>query len=51
MEGTVPIPSPPGLPLLGNIKDINPELPLESFNQMADKYGERPPRAIINQLY
>ncbi|KAH8911283.1 putative bifunctional P-450:NADPH-P450 reductase [Coniochaeta sp. PMI_546] len=39
MEGTLPIPSPPGLPFLGNIKNINPELPLESFIDMADKYG------------
>jgi cytochrome P450/NADPH-cytochrome P450 reductase len=39
MEGTVPIPSPPGLPFLGNIKDINPELPLQSIVDMADKYG------------
>ena len=39
MEGTVEIPSPPGLPFLGNIKDINPELPLQSFLDMADKYG------------
>lgn len=40
MEGTLPIPSPPGLPFLGNIKNINPELPLESFVNMADKYGQ-----------
>lgn len=39
MEGTVEIPSPPGLPFLGNIKDINSELPLESFVDMAEKYG------------
>jgi cytochrome P450/NADPH-cytochrome P450 reductase len=40
MEGTVEIPSPPGLPFLGNIKNINPELPLESFMDMAETYGE-----------
>ncbi|KAB5577830.1 putative bifunctional P-450:NADPH-P450 reductase [Coniochaeta sp. 2T2.1] len=39
VEGTVPIPSPRGLPFLGNIKDINPELPLESFLDMAERYG------------
>lgn len=39
-EGTVPIPSPPGLPLLGNIRNINPELPLQSFIDMADQYGD-----------
>ncbi|KAJ4405951.1 hypothetical protein N0V82_010211 [Gnomoniopsis sp. IMI 355080] len=39
-ETTVPIPAPPGLPLLGNIKDINPEFPLGSLKNMADTYGE-----------
>ncbi|POS72529.1 bifunctional P-450/NADPH-P450 reductase [Diaporthe helianthi] len=39
-DNTVPIPQPPGLPLLGNINDINPEFPLGSMLNMADKYGE-----------
>ncbi|KAI3395136.1 hypothetical protein diail_1751 [Diaporthe ilicicola] len=39
-DNTVPIPQPPGLPLLGNINDINPEFPLGSMINMADKYGE-----------
>jgi hypothetical protein len=39
MAETAEIPSPPGLPFLGNIKDINPELPLQSFLNMAEKYG------------
>lgn len=38
-DNTVPIPQPPGLPLLGNINDINPEFPLGSMINMADKYG------------
>lgn len=38
-DNTVPIPQPPGLPLLGNINDINPEFPLGSMMNMADKYG------------
>lgn len=40
-DNTVPIPQPPGLPLLGNINDINPEFPLGSMINMADKYGVR----------
>ncbi|KAI1337357.1 hypothetical protein F5Y15DRAFT_418121 [Xylariaceae sp. FL0016] len=39
-EGTTPIPEPPGLPLLGNVADIDPELPLRSFTTLAEKYGE-----------
>lgn len=41
-DNTVPIPQPPGLPLLGNINDINPEFPLGSMINMADKYGVCP---------
>lgn len=39
-EGIKEIPSPPGLPLLGNINDINPEFPLGSFLNLAEKYGK-----------
>ena len=39
MPETVPIPSPPGLPLLGNIADIDSELPVKSFSHLADIYG------------
>jgi len=39
MLETVPIPSPPGLPLLGNIADIDSELPVKSFSHLADIYG------------
>lgn len=38
-ETTVPIPGPPGLPLIGNVNDIDPILPLISFMNMAEKYG------------
>ncbi|KAH2128944.1 hypothetical protein KXW66_008789 [Aspergillus fumigatus] len=36
---TVPIPGPRGVPLLGNIYDIEQEVPLRSINLMADQYG------------
>lgn len=39
MPETVPIPSPPGLPLLGNIADIDSELPVKSFSHLVDIYG------------
>jgi cytochrome P450/NADPH-cytochrome P450 reductase len=35
----VPIPGPKGVPFLGNVYDIEPELPLQSFERMADSYG------------
>jgi cytochrome P450/NADPH-cytochrome P450 reductase len=35
----VPIPGPRGVPLLGNIYDIEQEVPLRSINLMADQYG------------
>ncbi|KAB8262944.1 cytochrome P450 [Aspergillus pseudonomiae] len=40
MEGSTPIPEPQGLPLLGNIKDVNPEFPLGSMVGLADELGE-----------
>lgn len=36
----VPIPGPPGYPLIGNIADIDPNYSLQSFIQLADQYGE-----------
>lgn len=36
---TTPIPSPPGLPLLGNIFDLDPQNRSASFNHLADIYG------------
>ena len=34
-----PVPQPPGLPLLGNIRDVDPENALESISRLADLYG------------
>lgn len=34
-----PIPQPPGVPLLGNIFDVDGEVPLNSLEYLADKYG------------
>ncbi|KAJ5780581.1 hypothetical protein N7457_005741 [Penicillium paradoxum] len=36
----VPIPGPRGVPLLGNIYDIEAEVPANSFELLADNYGE-----------
>ena len=36
----VPIPGPAGVPLLGNIWDIDADTPLNSFNLLAETYGE-----------
>lgn len=38
-DGTEPIPSPPGLPILGNLTSLNPEGPIQSMAQLADQYG------------
>ncbi|KAI0008327.1 bifunctional P-450:NADPH-P450 reductase [Xylariaceae sp. FL0662B] len=35
-----PIPQPPGLPLLGNIFDVDPNNTWESLRKLAEKYGE-----------
>ncbi|KAI2643375.1 cytochrome P450 [Xylaria nigripes] len=35
-----PIPQPPGLPLLGNIRDIDPKNTWWSLKTLAEKYGE-----------
>lgn len=34
-----PIPGPPGLPIIGNIYDVDPQLPIRSLELIADKYG------------
>ncbi|KAI0025084.1 cytochrome P450 [Xylariomycetidae sp. FL0641] len=39
-ESITPIPEPPGLPILGNIGDIDREVPVRSFIGLAEKYGE-----------
>ena len=36
---TTPIPSPPGLPLLGNTFDVDPQDQKASLNRLADIYG------------
>lgn len=36
---TTPIPSPPGLPLIGNVFDIDPGDQLNSLMHLADIYG------------
>ncbi|KAI0465672.1 cytochrome P450 [Xylaria cf. heliscus] len=35
-----PIPQPPGLPLLGNIRDVDPSNTWWSLKKLAEKYGE-----------
>jgi cytochrome P450/NADPH-cytochrome P450 reductase len=37
---TVPIPSPPGLPLVGNGFDLDPANSMESLVRLADTYGK-----------
>ncbi|CAM1508732.1 Fc.00g055800.m01.CDS01 [Cosmosporella sp. VM-42] len=37
---TSPIPRPPGVPILGNILDVNPNNPWTSLKTLAEKYGE-----------
>ncbi|KAK6084421.1 cytochrome P450 [Seiridium cupressi] len=34
------IPEPGGYPFIGNIADIDPNFPVDSFGKLADKYGE-----------
>ncbi|KAG8730332.1 hypothetical protein FRC11_006965, partial [Ceratobasidium sp. 423] len=37
---TTPIPQPPAIPFLGNVADIDSELPTKSFTLLAKQYGE-----------
>ncbi|KAL5632425.1 hypothetical protein ACGC1H_005399 [Rhizoctonia solani] len=37
---TTPIPQPPAIPFLGNVTDIDTELPSKSFTLLAKQYGE-----------
>ncbi|KAF7562290.1 hypothetical protein G7046_g1841 [Stylonectria norvegica] len=37
---TSPIPRPPGIPILGNVLDVNPDNPWSSLKGLAEKYGE-----------
>ena len=38
----VPIPGPKGIPFLGNIYDIEQEVPMRSFELLVDQYGTYP---------
>jgi cytochrome P450/NADPH-cytochrome P450 reductase len=40
MTTVTPIPSPPGLPIVGNATQIDPVAQRRSFQEFADKYGE-----------
>ncbi|KAK5112785.1 hypothetical protein LTR85_011119 [Meristemomyces frigidus] len=39
-KDTVPIPQPRGYPIIGNITDVDPELPILSLQNLAKQYGE-----------
>lgn len=36
---TEPIPQPPALPLIGNVRDLDPEIPLQSLWRICEEYG------------
>jgi cytochrome P450/NADPH-cytochrome P450 reductase len=38
-----PIPQPPGVPFLGNIYNVDGEVPLQSLGLLADNYGMEGP--------
>jgi cytochrome P450/NADPH-cytochrome P450 reductase len=40
MGKSTSIPEPPGLPFLGNLFDIDMELPLKSLFELAEKHGK-----------
>lgn len=48
---TTPIPSPPGLPFLGNLTAIETEVPLRSLNLLVKQYGEIYQLNIVGQGY
>jgi cytochrome P450/NADPH-cytochrome P450 reductase len=39
MAGTMPIPEPRGLPLIGNVLDLNPDTPVQSMMALARVHG------------
>ncbi len=48
---TTPIPSPPSLPLLGHVTQIEKEVPQRSFELLADQYGEIYQLNMISKLH
>ncbi|EPE06594.1 bifunctional p-450 nadph-p450 reductase [Ophiostoma piceae UAMH 11346] len=38
--GSEEIPMPPGLPIMGNVRDIDPAAPVQSLNRLAEQYGD-----------
>lgn len=38
--GTEQIPTPPGLPLIGNLRDIDTTAPIQSIMRLAEQYGD-----------
>ncbi|KZP32063.1 cytochrome P450 [Athelia psychrophila] len=40
MASFTPIPQPPAIPFLGNVTTIDKDLPIRSFELLAEKYGE-----------
>jgi hypothetical protein len=47
---TETIPGPPGLPIVGNIADIDSETPLHSFERLTDIYGKSESIAVTHSL-
>lgn len=39
-KDTIPIPQPKGYPIIGNITDVDPELPIVSLQNLAKQYGK-----------
>ena len=37
---TTPIPQPPGLPIIGNLHQVDTEFPIRGFVEIAKTYGE-----------
>ncbi|PNS14900.1 hypothetical protein CAC42_2129 [Sphaceloma murrayae] len=46
---STPIPSPPGLPFVGNVLTIDPEYPIDSLSTLADTYGPILKLTILGQ--
>jgi len=47
----VPIPHPPGYPFVGNIFDIDPELPIVSLQNLVKQYGKVRTRGLYSAYY